>query len=168
MIVELRELSLGDGMGVLEMIREIGPGEDGFVNSGHDMQYEDFAEYLQSEVNMARGIGIDLSRLVPQTKYWLLVDGAPVGIGKVRDYLNDHLRKIGGHIGYTIRPSERGKGYGNLILKELLKKAKEKGIEAALLTCGEGNVRSRKVIEHNGGELEGITEGECRYWIDLT
>jgi predicted acetyltransferase len=168
MFVELRELSLDDGMDVLEMIREIGPGEGGFVNSGHDIQYEDFAEYLQGHANMALGTGIDLSRLVPQTMYWLLVDGAPVGIGKVRDYLNDHLKKIGGHIGYTIRPSERGKGYGNLILKELLKKAKEKGIEAALLTCGEGNVRSRKVIEHNGGELDGITEGECRYWIHLT
>ena len=55
MFVELRELSLDDGMDVLEMIREIGPGENGFANSGHDIQYEDFAEHLQGQSNMARG-----------------------------------------------------------------------------------------------------------------
>jgi predicted acetyltransferase len=167
MRVELRQLSLDDGEDVLEMMREIGPGEGGFGNDGYDMEFAGFSEFLQKHVDMAKGVGIDLTRYVPQTRYWLFVDERPVGIGKLRHYLNDHLRRIGGHIGYTIRPSERGKGYGTLILEELLKKAREKGIDAALVTCHETNIRSRKVIERNGGRLEGITEGECRYWIGL-
>lgn len=165
MIVELKELSLSDGLDIFDMLKEIGPGENGFMNSGHDIEYEDFPAYLKRQVDMAKGIGIDLNIYVPQTTYWLYVDNRPVGNGRLRHYLNDNLRKLGGHIGYCIRPSERGKGYGNLILKELLAKAWEKGIKEALVTCKESNTRSRKIIEHNGGKLEDITNGECRYWI---
>jgi len=165
MEIELRELSLDDGMDVFEMLKEIGPGESGYGNSGYDIEYTDFPKYLQSRIDMSNGVGIDLTIYVPQTIYWLFVDGRPVGVGKFRHYLNDSLRKIGGHIGYCIRPTERGKGYGNLILEELLKKAWEKGITEALITCREDNIRSRKVIEHNGGILEDIIDGGCRYWI---
>jgi predicted acetyltransferase len=91
------------------------------------------------------------------------VDGRPVGIGKLRHYLNDKLRAVGGHIGYTIRPSERSKGYGVLILRELLTKAKHKGIEEALITCHETNTASRRVLEANDCKLVDIREGEC-YW----
>ncbi|GLV60602.1 hypothetical protein KDH_74210 [Dictyobacter sp. S3.2.2.5] len=43
----------------------------------------------------------------------------------------------------------------------------------SILTCDEGNIGSRKIIEANGGMLEDITEVEgwpakvCRYWIQL-
>ena len=164
-IVELRELSLDDGRDVFDMIREVGPGESGFVNSGHDLACEDFPVYLRGQADMSRGIGLDPTRHVPETRYWLFVDGRPVGIGKLRHYLNDSLKAIGGHIGYTIRPSERRKGYGNLILRELLREARKKGIKEALLTCDEDNLPSRKIMERNGGELESISEGKCRYWI---
>jgi predicted acetyltransferase len=70
-----------------------------------------------------------------------------------------------GHIGYCIRPTERGNGYGNIILMELLKKAKGNGIEEVLLTCDESNVPSRKVIEVNEGRLEEVCNGKCKYWI---
>ena len=165
MIDELRELSLDDGIDVFDMLKEIGPGDNGFENSGYDLDYSEFPAYLKEHFDMSRGIGIDLSIYVPQTRYWLIIDGKPVGLGKLRDYLNDNLKKLGGHIGYCIRPSERGKGYGNLILEELLKKAREKGINEALVTCNEDNIRSRKVIERNGGCLEDIIDGCCRYWI---
>ncbi|MEN6357753.1 MAG: GNAT family N-acetyltransferase [Armatimonadota bacterium] len=165
MIAELKELTLSDGPDIFEMLREIGPGENGFVNSGHDIEYADFPAYLKRQDDFAKGVGIDLTIYVPQTMHWLFVDGRPVGVGKLRHYLNDNLRKLGGHIGYAIRPSERGKGYGTLILREMLIKAREKGIEEALVTCSENNIRSRKVIERNGGKLEDIIDGGCRYWI---
>ncbi|WP_208919150.1 GNAT family N-acetyltransferase [Paenibacillus uliginis] len=71
----------------------------------------------------------------------------------------------GGHIGFVIRPSERSKGYGKLLLKELLDKAKEKQISEVLLTCDEDNAASRRIIESNGGRLKDIHDGSCKYWI---
>ncbi len=164
--IELRELSQNDGNDIFEMIREIGSGENGFMNDGYDMNEIGFKDHIFSNINMSRGINLQ-PQWVPQTKYWLFVDGYPVGIGKLRHYLNDNLRKIGGHIGYCIRPNARSKGYGNIILCELLKKAREKSIPRALITCKETNIPSRKVIEYNGGELERIENGECLYWIRL-
>lgn len=165
-MIELKELSLHEPRSIYDMIKEIGPGENGFQNSGYNIDYVYFTDFLRGNYNMARGIGLG-PKYVPQTMYWLIVDNIPVGIGKLRSYLNDNLNKVGGHIGYTIRPSQRGKGYGNIILKELLIKAKEKDIEKVLITCNENNILSRKVIESNGGKLENIYEKRCRYWIDI-
>lgn len=102
---------------------------------------------------------------VPQTTYWLYIDGLPVGYGKIRHYLNDNLKNHGGHIGYVIRPSCRGKGYGKLKLKQMLKEANDLGIQDVLLTCNEGNIASRKIIESYNGVLTSINTGNCKYWI---
>ena len=40
------------------------------------------------------------------------VDGRIVGLADIRHTLNAFLAAYGGHIGYGVRPSERGKGYG--------------------------------------------------------
>ena len=167
MQIELRELSQNDGNDILEMIREIGPGENGFMNDGYDMDEIRFKDYLYENINSSKGINLP-PQWVPQTKYWLLIDGYPVGIGKLRHYLSDSLRKKGGHIGYCIRPASRGKGYGNIILSEMLKKAREKSIPKALVTCKEGNILSRRIIEYNGGILECNVNGERLHWINLT
>lgn len=165
MDIELRQLSLNDGMNIFEMIKEIGPGENGFGNGGYEMDYSEFPRYLERKIEISKGIKLESSH-VPQTIYWLIIDDKPVGMGKLRLYLNENLKKIGGQTGYSIRLTEREKSYGNIILRELLKKAKEKGIFEVLLTCNEDNIPSRKVIESNGGQLEDITEqSKCRYWI---
>lgn len=163
-MVELKELSLHDGKEIFDMIKEIGPGENGYMNAGYNINYDEFESYLIGHIEMSKGINLS-SKYVPQTMYWLYIDGKPVGITKLRHYLNENLKKEGGHIGYTIRPTERGKGYGNLILQEALKKAKQKSILEVLITCNENNTASRRVIEENGGELQDIIEGICRYWI---
>ncbi|WBW97335.1 GNAT family N-acetyltransferase [Oceanirhabdus sp. W0125-5] len=165
-MVYLKELSLNDGQEILDMIREIGPGENGFGNSGWDMKDEEFEWYLRRNIRMAQGIGLE-PHLVPETMYWLYVDDRPVGIIKLRPILNQNLRKLGGNIGYCIRPSERGKGYGVLILKEMMKKVKARGMSKVLLTVNEDNIASRKVIESNEGELYDIIDGKCRYWINV-
>jgi predicted acetyltransferase len=166
MQIELRELSQNDGNDILEMLREIGPGENGFGNAEYNMSITEFKDYLYQNINISKGIELEPD-WVPQTKYWLIVDGHPVGFGKQRLYLNDNLRINGGHIGYCIRPTARAKGFGNLLLRELLKKAKEKNIPKVLITCDDINIASRRVIEYNGGKLERVENGECYYWIIL-
>ena len=87
--------------------------------------------------------------------------------------MNEHLLQMGGHIGYEIRPSRRGQGYGKLILKYGLDRAKAFGLERVLLTCDEDNLGSQKIIEFHGGMLEnsiqlkGWPAKVCRYWIQL-
>jgi len=108
---------------------------------------------------------------VPYNIFWL-VDGVEiVGIVSLRHKLNDFLAREGGHIGYEIVPSQRGKGYGNKILELSLRKAKEMGFTRILIASDDDNVASWKIMEKNGGKSAGKIETERRitrrYWIDL-
>ena len=85
----------------------------------------------------------------------------------------DHpnLIEAGGHIGYGIRPSERGKWYATEMLRLALPEAKKIGLQKLLITCDEDNIASAKVIENNGGIFERFVEKDGkkmrRYWITL-
>lgn len=132
-----------------------------------------FEKYLEKWDQNSRGENLKPDR-VPDTKYWLIVDDKFVGVAYFRHYLNDDLLKQGGHIGYFVVPDERKKGYGTELLKYVLIKAKEKGLDKVLVTCDETNIGSRKIIEKCGGVLENIISGEtadspkkCRFWINL-
>lgn|GEM_PF-492919 len=166
MQLELVKCNMRYGSEIPDMIREIGPGENGFQNHGYDMNDTEFREYMMQCIDMSRGVDL-APGYVPQTLYWLYVDGRPVGYAKLREYLNEKLRLIGGHIGYSIRPTERRKSYGKILLGEVIKEAKKLNIPKAMITCYEENKASRSVIEGNGGRLADITDGECHYWIDL-
>lgn len=107
------------------------------------------------------------------TFYMVRKNGKIVGKSSLRHELNDHLRKIGGHIGYYIRAGHRGKGYGTVILKLTLEKAKAIGLEKVLVTCDDDNIASAKSIEKNGGVLQDTYRNDDmlvavrRYWITL-
>ena len=161
---ELRELTEQDGYELFVMVREIGPGENGFVNGMHVEQFDQFQLKLKRNVMFA--IGIDLEpQYVPQTLYWFYVDGVPVGYGKLRHRLNGQLRLRGGHIGYVIRPTARGKRYASVFLGELIQQAANLGIDEVLLTCDEDNIASRRAIEHNNGVMIAHDGECCRYTI---
>ena len=97
----------------------------------------------------------------------LYVAGQALGFLNLRLRLNDYLLENGGYIGYSIRPSERGKGYAKESLRQGLQVAKGKNIKRALVTCSTENPASRAVILANGGQLEDIRHETERYWIDL-
>ncbi|SDJ83844.1 Predicted acetyltransferase [Catalinimonas alkaloidigena] len=86
--------------------------------------------------------------------FWLVDGGVFIGESRIRHQLTMFLRTIGGHIGYTIRPGQRRKGYGTTILRLTLPEAHRLGIDPALITCDETNIGSRKIIEANGGVFE--------------
>jgi len=163
-MVKLTELSLEDDQKVYDMLQDIESEENGFHNSAKGLTFREFKDFLIANKRMSEGMNLK-EGYVPQTIYWLWVDDKPVGMAKLRHYLNENLREKGGHAAYAVRKSERGKGYGKFILKELISKAKEMDIEDLLLTVDDVNIPSRKVIEANGGELEKIKDGECYYWI---
>ena len=79
----------------------------------------------------------------------------------------------GGHIGYGVIPSQRRKGYATEMLRLALIRAKELGIDRALLTTDEGNWGSIKAIGKKGGVQElvrdpGVRSDKLRFWIDLS
>lgn len=84
--------------------------------------------------------------------YWLVDEDIGYFIGEVciRHKLTDALERYGGHIGYGIRFSEWNKGYGTLMLRLALEKAKALGITDVLITCDDENLASAKVMENNG------------------
>ncbi|MGG4395247.1 GNAT family N-acetyltransferase [Paenibacillus thiaminolyticus] len=164
--IELRPLALTDGSDIYEMLQKMGPGENGFSNSGYGIRPTQFRSYLKSYIHMSQGRRLP-AHLVPQNVYWLYVQGRPVGIGKLRHALTDALREQGGHIGYAIRPEARRRGYGTVMLRLLLAEARRIGLREVLITCDEDNTASRRVIEKNGGRLAGTGDGICKYWIAL-
>lgn len=81
-------------------------------------------------------------------------DDRLVGIIDYRSPLTEFLLKYGGNIGYSVRPSERGKGYAAEMLGLVLSICRDAGEKRILVTCDKDNVASRKSIVKNGGVLE--------------
>ena len=160
----LKKLSTNDGQEIYAMLQEIPYNENGFLNDMNGATLEEFQAWLIKRDNESKGIGIGEGR-VPQDIYWLFSNGVPVGYGKVRQRLTEKLLDDGGHIGYSILPSERGKDYGKLQLKLLLERAKQIGIDKVLLTIHSSNINSLKVAMKNSGVIEKQDENKCWVWI---
>lgn len=113
--------------------------------------------------------------LVIATQFMLIrkEDNRLVGMIQVRHYFNDYLSKFGGHIGYSVRPSERQKGYAKKMLSMVLPFCKEIGLQRVLITCIDGNIGSEKTIRFNGGVYEStVYEPDekvnlKRFWIEI-
>ena len=58
-----------------------------------------------------------------------------------------------GHIGYSVVPWKRRRGYATRALAELLADVRSEGLAFVELTTDLGNVASQRVIEANGGAL---------------
>lgn len=111
--------------------------------------------------------------LVPATTFLAVrkSDGLLVGMLDLRHRLNDHLLAFGGHIGYSVRPSQRRQGYAVEMLGLGLSQARRLGISQVLITCDKENTASAHTILHYNATLENEVPDEGRitqrYWVTL-
>ena len=99
--------------------------------------------------------------------------GKLVGMIQLRLQLTQALLRVGGNIGYSVRPDCRRLGYAGLMLDECLRQAATLGMSRVLITCSPSNLASRRTILSRGGQLENVLLSSFgqpveRYWIDCS
>ncbi len=112
---------------------------------------------------------------VPSTQfiYVRAADRKIIGMIQVRHEFNEYLEKYAGHIGYSVRPSERRKGYATAMLRATLPYCREIGLKQVLISCLTDNEGSRRTILANGGVYDATVHEPYenvdleRYWITL-
>ena len=159
-VVEYRQdfLDAGDSMDGTGPLRRIGNPEE-YIKICED--YEDPQKVP--------------SHWVPSTQFLFVrkCDNRLVGMIQVRHCFNDFIEKYAGHIGYSIRPSERCKGYAKEMLRMTLPFCREIGLDKVLISCIDGNIGSEKTILANGGVYESTVyepdgaERLKKFWITL-
>lgn len=148
-------------------------GEERYRYAAPEMTWEAYAALLRRLESDERDEDLPPGQ-VPQSVYWLVRDETMlIGSSRLRHRLTPLLEQEGGHIGYDIRPSMRGKGYATLLLALTLEKARGLGLPGVLVTCDDDNLASARVIEKNYGELLNKVVSQIsgkqvrRYWIAL-
>lgn len=84
--------------------------------------------------------------------YDILTGGQPVGKISIRVGGNFHTY-YNGNIGYEVDGPHRGHGYARAACRMVLPVARYHGMTSLYLTCAEGNIASRRTIEHLGAEF---------------
>jgi predicted acetyltransferase len=131
-----------------------------------------FAAFVRELAEWSQGRSLP-DGWVPGTTLWMIDAERFIGKVEIRHRLTPALLMRGGHVGYLVRPTARGRGYGRAVLSLALRPCLDLGLRRILVTCDTTNEASRRVIESNGGSLEdvahipGRADGTMRYWIDV-
>lgn len=150
--MKIEQISLKHKEQILEMCKEYDLNNEDYNGAFFIKNIVDYEKVIKELDDASNGI-LSNPAFVPYTAYVFIVDNKIVGVGSLRHELNEYLANFGGHIGYSIRPSERKKGYGKESLKLLLEEAAKKNINEVIVTCSSDNIGSQKVIEKNEGKL---------------
>ena len=147
-------------------------GEDSIPGSRGLHNYDKYEDWLRL-VKECEKPDNTLLGVQASTYFAVRSDDTVVGCIELRHTLNEALTVIGGHIGFSVVPTERRKGNATKMLRRMLAEAKKTGLTKVLLTCDTDNIGSYKTVEACGGVKEQeepfVLDGEpyYKYWIEL-
>ena len=128
-------------------------GSSGLERCAKGMSYEEWLDDVtkSTDEKYAKSVG-----RVPASTYFMVreEDNKIVGIVNIRHYLDNVLKNVGGHIGGSIRPTERGKGYSKIQLYLCLLECKKLGVNEAMIDCEKINIKSEKAIQAIGAVFQ--------------
>lgn len=156
----LRRPTLADEGAAAEFIREFADAGERLIPGGSGIQTLLYAEWLKKIDSYSQGLSLQEGHVPADTYFTVRIsDGRIIGVVDIRHRLTEYLTHIGGNIGYSIRPSERRKGYGAMQLKLALERCAELGIDPALVTCDDDNPASANTALSQGGvETDSYTD----------
>ena len=162
------------GVQIMEYRQEFLDAGDSMDGCGPLRRFDNSLEYLKACKDYENPETVP-ENLVQATQFICVrkSDNKLVGMIQVRHRFNEYLEKYAGHIGYSIRPTERRRGYAKEMLKMALPFCKEIGLNKVLISCIDGNIGSEKTILANGGVYESTVhepnenKGLKRFWIEL-
>ncbi len=120
---------------------------------------ESYDEWLKTVTDNISEETVNPSWVVTDTYFAFDDNDRIVGIVDLRHELNDFLKDFG-NSGYSVRPSERRKGYATQMLGLIVKRAEEIGLERLQLSVERTNEPSVKTIIKNNGKYERSFEFE--------
>ncbi len=162
----------GDIMSFRDELFSVGE-KDTFDGCGGLQNYTSAEEWLKHLSEMENESTCPAGKVTSDVYIAVRVsDNKVVGIIDLRHHINHPILSVwGGHIGYTVRPAERRKGYAKEMLRLNLQNCRSRGIDKILLTCSKNNIASEKTIIANGGVYENEVKvgDECvkRFWVEL-
>lgn len=140
---------------ISEFIKEHRNNNEFEIHGGALVEKSDYDEWLSQLLNNSDKVTVDKNWVISSTFLAMRKsDNKMIGIIDIRHELNSFLSAYGGHIGLSVRPSERKKGYATTILNLGLDFCKTINLQKVMLACYKENTASRKTIERCGGILE--------------
>lgn len=116
-------------------------------------QMDSYDEWLKAVTDNTSADTVNPSWVVTDTYFAFDENERIVGIIDFRHELKDFLKDFG-NTGYSVRPSERRKGYATEMLKLVIRRAHEMGMSRFQLSAERTNEASIKTIINNGGKYE--------------
>ena len=164
--MELRKINKEDAKAQWEYTTALPTDENGLTNPYNGVSYDEYiTNVLPKLISYEHPVNMP-DWFVPETYFYLWDEGRLVGEFRIRHHLTETLRNGAGHIGYSIKRDERGKGYGTAGLKLTIAEAKKIVPENEIyLRVNKDNIASQKVMLNNGAYRAG--EDEDHYFLRI-
>lgn len=141
---------------IYNMLQDIEDNENGFSNPAYNLNKTEYKKWLKEQEKHSFGKSLP-ENWVPYTTYVFFKDKTPIGFARIRHESSKHLETIigAGNLGYAIAKSYRGKGYGTVLFRLLLKECKTFGYQKIKLFPHKDNFATIKIMLKHGGKVIG-------------